>query len=540
MKKFLILTLSLLLTVTLLVACQEEAVVPGDTVAETLTEAVPETQADTDAGTQVITEFETQAITEPVTEPITEAPTEAITEAPTVEETETALDSAEVVTEVVEETEGETTPETTPPEASLPDAEDIFFAALDAQQFEGMTNYAVNSELVLDIIASMNGMETKMTMTGNVSAKQQSENAASVEISLPGREPYSLIYLEGALYVSSGEEKYRCAMDEVEFALLLSELLGDLLASEETPGETPDGMPEDAPVINPGDLGLGDQLTALDLSALFADITVTEDSTTGDITVTLAGLSQDAQFMINSLLSSISNSGMEGATDEDISMMLDLLAAFDMDTMAFSLTVDADLLLKEVAMSFGLDLTSMPEMTGDVPMTMVMTLTTSLDRSEQIITAPEDADTYVEKEWREIFGIYSAEYLGLIPDDNGVITLSEEPELFVLQYQYILNNYTDFEGSVFSVTARICDFNVSDEGWVEAVIYQVGESGIPAEETYLAVYIPAEVAADMTLPKDHSVVKLTAYLPTEEDGELYYYDYIITAYELVSGPVSVG
>ncbi len=480
MKKILLLTLSLLMVLTLLVACREEPNVPADTDTEATTEA--------------------PAVTEPETETPTEVPTEIPTDVPT---------------------EAPTEPVTEPSDA--PDVDELLESVMAQNQLDDLTEYHLVTDLILDMAVSLNGMTTNMAMTGGISMTQQENQGMALELNIPTQEPYSLIYVDGMLYMASAEGKYRCPMDDVEMALAWSELMGDLFPSEDD--TAPDGL-----------TGL---LSTVNISALFAECEVSTDETTGDTTILLKGISRQVQFLINMMFSSMDEIESDQLSDMDMSLLLDMLATFDMDALAVELIVDEDYLLKSLALTMAMDMTNAPDLVGDIPMVLTMTATTTLDRGAQTVTAPTDVDTYEETDWRTLFGLYTAEMLGLVPDAQGVVTLSEDPDTFALQYDYMMKHTEDFEGVTLSVTARASDFIKNEDGTVGGIIYQVYDDGSPAYYPYLYVLIPTDVAEGITLPVDESIVKLTATLVISEEGETYY-DLTVTAYELISGPVAVG
>ncbi len=489
MKKILLLTLSLLMVVTLLAACKDEPEVPADTDTEAVTEA--------------------PAVTEPETEMPTEAPTETPTEAPT-----------EVPTEPVTE-----------PSDAL-DADELWESVMEKNQLDILAEYHLLTDLTLDISATLNGMTTNMAMTGGISLIQQENQGIALELTIPTQEPYSLVYADGMLYMTSAEGKYRCPMEEVEMALVWSELMGDLFPSE--------GAPEDDTAQDGGLTdGLTGLLSTMKLSALFAKCEISTDEATGDTTLLLEGISRQTQFLINMMFSSMDGIESDQISDMDMSLLLDMLATFDMDALAVELTVDKDHLLKSSTLTMAMDMTNAPDLVGDIPMTLTLTAATTLDRGAQTVTPPTDADTYEETDWRTLFGLYTAEMLGLVPDEQGVVTLSEEPDTYALQYDYMMKHIGDFEGVTLSVTARVSDFIRNEDGTVEGIIYQVYGDGTPAYYPYLYVLIPADVAEGMELPVDESIAKLTATLVIVEDGETYY-DLTVTDYQLVSGPTAVG
>lgn len=500
MKKLLIFT-SLLLSLLLLVcACGEESSETTDTLQETVLQESSALTDVTDAESETIptTEAESMDIdTEPVTAPETdtEAKTEALTEAPT--------------------------------ESPV----DVFLEAVMSQnQLDHLREYHITTDMRIDLSASMNGMETTMALTGGLQMIQSSDHGMALQLQIPTMEPYTLVYIDGMMYVTSAEGKYRCPMTEVELALVGSELLGDLFPTDGAPTEG--GMD-----ILPDEMsGL---LSSMQLSVLFAESEMVTNETTSDTTITLKGISPQIQLLLKLLSSSMEMPEMEGISDMDLALILDTLSTFDMDALTLSLTVDKDLAIKASSVVMGLDMQNAPDLVGDIPMTVKITLDTTLDRSPQTVSTPEDADTYTEIDWRSLFGIYTAEYLGLVPDANGVITLSKEPDTLALQYQYISKNHEDFESATFSLTAYALDFEALEDGTAKGTLYQVYEDGTSAYYPYLYVCFPADLADGMTLPEDGTLVTVTAKLAVASEGESYY-DLIALTYQFVNAPAVVG
>ena len=486
MKKSFFLLLSLLMVVFLLAACDKQGDLP--------------------------TETDTQAMTDDVqTEPETQE--------------ETVVDTLpETTPETLPETESETLP------SNDTGIDDLLDDIMQNQPVDVEEDCRIDTEIKLDITAGMNGMDTNMSMTGGVTFIQQKHQGMAVEMNIPTQEPYSFIYIDGVLFVANAEGKYRCPLDEVEMALVWSELMGDLFPMDSVPEGGEEGSLTG---------GFSDLLSTMKISALFAEKEMVTDETTGDITVTLKGLSNQAQFLINMMISSIDKLPTDEISDMDMSLLLDLFSTFDMDALMLTLTVDQQQLLKAMTVTMTMDMTNAPDLVGDVPMKMTMTATTLFDRAVQTVTPPADADIYEEIDWRTLFGIYTAEMLELVPDEQGVITLSENPDTFALQYDYLMEHSEEFSGAIFSVTARAGDFIRNDDGTVQGIIYQVYEDGSPAYYPYLYVLIPEEIAVDMTLPEDESTIRLTTTLIIAEDGETYY-DLLAQDFELISGPVAVG
>ncbi len=515
-NKLWILFLLLVTLVTMAVACDKKTDTPVDSSDEITSDAPAES----------ITEGMTAII--PVTEPETPATTEPETNTPPAEdtETETTTDS-DIMDDPISD-----------PDL---DMEDIIFSVMNTEQFDLLGSYHLQTDLSMDMIISIMGMETKVTLTGDMSMKQQAGEAAEIIMNLPTQEPYSMAYLDGMLYVTSDSGKYRCPLDEADQSIIWSEILGGLFPSENIPEADSDLSDVWLSEI------MSSLLSAMDVSLVFENTVAVEDETTGDITITLEGLTRDAQYVINELISSMGN---EEIADEDMSLMLELLSAFDMDTLALSMTVDEDMLMRSVSLTFAMNVENMSDLMGgmtqipslgtDVPVTMVTTMTTTFDRGEQEITAPADADIYEETNWRELFGFYTAEMLGLVPNEKGVITLSEDPDVFARQYEYIVTHPTEFSELTLSVTGRAYDFSAYNDGSVNGYLYQVYEDGSAAEDTYLPVLIPAELAAGITLPQNEATVKLMLIMTIEAHDGYEYLFFVATDYEFIRDPVAVG
>lgn len=523
MKKLWFLSLILLLILTLAVACEKKADPPAETRDETVS----------DTPHEIITEIVTVVI--PVTEPETTTVTDPETTLPPTENTEAPTDA-------------ETDSDKSDNPVSDPQIDDIVAAVIMTEQFDLLGDYHLKTDLSMDLLISIHGVETKVSLNGDISLKQHAGESAALILNIPTQEPYSMVYLDGMLYVAKEDGKYRCPLDEAEQAIIWSELLGGLFPSEEIPEETPDVDSELSNAIISEILS--SLLDSMDASVVFENTSLTVDEATGDITITLKGLTQEAQALFDEMLSAMGSTEGPDISDQDLSLVLDLFSAFDMDSLAVSMTVDQDMLLNSVSLTFAMDLENMsgfmddmaaiPGVSGDVPVTMVTTLTTAIDRGQQEITAPEDADTYEETDWRELFGLYTAEMLGLIPDENQMITLSENPVWFARQCAYIEEHPQEFLEVSLSVTGRAYDFEFYEDGSAAGYLYQVYEDGSPAEDGYLPVMIPAELAKDMTLPQDESTVKVIFTLAPEVYDGYEYYVPTVTAYEFIRGPVAVG
>ena len=471
MKKLWLLTFCVLLLLLTICACNEKDPTPQET--------------DTDVQTDPITEVQTEAPTQEETAPLTE---------------ENSTDSVE-----------------TPA-----DFDDVLDSILSENEENAFTNYHLTSDLLLEISAKINGFENKMSMNGGLSIKQQAGDSIALELNIPTMEPQSMVYVDGMLYLTSTDGKYRCPLDEVEEALLWAELIEDLFPSDDSTQN--DLFPN-----------FSDLLATMKISALFSETSVTTEEATGDIVVSGKGLSEQAQALLKMFELSDKLPQLGDMSDLDTGLLLDTTATIDPESITFSLTVDQELQIKASLISFTLDMSNAPDLMGDIPTTMTVTLNNSIERGEQMISAPEDAESYEETDWRVLFGFYTPEMLSLIPDEQGVITLSNEAELFALQYNYIRENPDEFKEITFSVTAHASDFVLNQDGSITGTIFQVYEDGTAAYYPYLSVVMLD--STDITLPTEKSIVKLSLVLPREEDDG---YDFLGLSLEIISGPVAVG
>ena len=516
MRRFWFLPLLLLALILLTVACTNSG--NTDSTSEVSTDEVTTKQPP-----EVITEIVTVII--PVTEPETSPQNEPETDPPAVTDTETQEDVT-----VNEE-----------PTLTI---NDIVAAVISREQIDLTGSYHLQTDLSMDMLISVLGFETKLTLTGDMSMKQEKGEAAALVVNLPTQEPYCMTYLDGMLYVERADGRYRCPLGDEEQALAWSEILGTLLPSDDSQDEITDLS---GSVLTEA---LTYLLSMMDASVMFNSTSMTEDKATGDITLTLTGMSQGAQAFINELVSAMANTGNTEFSDEDMSLMLELLTSFDMDTLSLTMIVDAELLLRSVVWTFSMeldnisalmgDITQIPGLSGDLPVTMVTTMTTTFDRNAQVITMPEDADTFEEADWREIFGLYTAEMLGLVPDQAGIITLSENPDTFALQCQYIMEHPDEFADTPISAVAKTYGFSFYEDQSVCGYLYQSYGDGSPAKDSYLPVVIPTTSAVGMTPPQDGSTVRVTLVVASEIYDGTEYQILEVTAYALISGPAAVG
>lgn len=411
MKKILLLILSLLLTLTLLVACDESNVPSDDTTGtEAATEAPdatePEIELPTEAPTEMLTETPTEIPTEAPTEKPTEVPTEADTDAPENDET------------------------TAEEEDPLTDIHDVMAAIITQNDLGGLTNYRVKTDMDLEFAVSIFGFTTKVNLTGGVSFVQASADAMAVEMQIPTQAPYSLTYVNGVLYVVTADGKYKCPLNEGEQDMVWSELWGGLLSFE----DASDSLVKDEIVISI----LSSLLETMEVTALFRDTKVELDPNTEMTTVTLYGISEKIRAALDGTLDAMAQDATlpdtESTTAESINFLVSLLKSVDLSDMTVTLTADKDMLLQSYTVSAPVNMDGFSDIVGDLelipglgtgadmPMDATLTLSSVIERGDQTVAAPEDADTYEETDWMTLLG----QSVGQLPEIGDMIPPSEE------------------------------------------------------------------------------------------------------------------
>jgi hypothetical protein len=234
-----------------------------------------------------------------------------------------------------------------------------------------------------------------------------------IEMEIPTQAPYSLTYVDGMLYVVSADGKYKCPMDEGEQDKLWSDLLGGLFPSGDS--DAPDGAVDDESLFKM----LSDLLEVMDVTALFRDTNVSVDAATGVTTVTLCGISPEIQEVIYGALDSMEQDttlpDAENTAMESLDFLRTLLKSVDMNDMTVTLTADKDMLLESYTLSAPVDMDGISDLVGDLelipglgsgaimPMDTTLTLSTVIERGDQTVTVPEDADAYEETDLDTLF-----------------------------------------------------------------------------------------------------------------------------------------
>jgi hypothetical protein len=146
---------------------------------------------------------------------------------------------------------------------------------------------------------------------------------------------------------------------------------------------------------------LGKAFAAVPMEEAFRRVTATRDPATGAATVTLSGIAEPVLNILEGLLTTLpeEDGGTAGnpSYDKQTALLLvDLLREQADTAITLTLTVDGGSEVTESAVVTALDLTSLPQLTANMPVEIKITTGTKLNRESISIEVPEDADRYQE------------------------------------------------------------------------------------------------------------------------------------------------
>ncbi len=184
---------------------------------------------------------------------------------------------------------------------------------------------------------------------------------------------------------------------------------------------------------------LPDGTTARDL---FLSLEATTYNGTDRTVITARGLAPahaDASTpWIKSFLQSL---GYRDTTSGSLAALLagpaeDLAKALDAETFSLTVTVNGEGKLDSVTLCIRLAPADMGE---NIDLTLTVTVTPDTPKLEP----PADTAAYETVTWRALFDLETDESLALTPDKDGILTLSEDPDLFRRQTAYLFEQFLD-------------------------------------------------------------------------------------------------
>ncbi len=427
----------LLAVVLLFVACDKDNDKPTDTESATDTQAALDTgvESDTDAATDADTDVETDAQTDAQTESDT---------APAVE-SETIHAPA-------------------------------YLDALIEADNENPDNGKFDMDMSISVSANADGYEQSMTVPMQMIEIIDGTNVQIIANSMG--EEYTLTYVGGTLYFTYGEELYRCTSTAEQF-----EEAKDILSGSD--GE--DGDTDDA----------SDLLADLKASEIFAFITA-EVKSDGSVTITARGINQDCVDEIAPyVMPFLYSLGMVGNTvdwdsiesDEQLDAALiaeteDVLATVADDMIVITFMADKDGNLTGLGIDMNLSYST--ETDGvKLDMTMGISGKFAYTVGGQSVKAPANADKYTEVTWDDLFASPSAEDYDLVPDEDGIIYLSDDAEFRYEQLSYIYTYPEEFYDYAFVLDGSVQTETLTDGSTVLYIYTQDADGNL---DEYSSIY----------------------------------------------------
>lgn len=364
-------------------------------------------------------------------------------------------------------TDGETTtePETTAPLnewADLPAADALnqlmeALSAPDGDETEATDNIKMDMDMTMGITMDMDGMQNSTTLPIKLSMVQAGEDMV-LKGNLVGT-ALDVAYVGGMLYMTIPEtgERVKCVMTPEEVASAMGSLTGE---EEENDSLVIPDMPE---------------LEGTKTSDLFATVTSELDETNGDLLITCKGFNTTLSGKLAPLLQPMLESlGFVGGGEWDengelvtdpaatLAQVVGLLNQLNEETLQITFIFAKDGTLRTTEMDMTLSMDS-SDVTGTYKTDFSIEGSFSIVEGGQTVRAPADSDSYTEEDWRVVFGQETAEMLGLLPDAEGCVTLSEDAAMRERQILYIYNHIEEFAGGLFSGMGYVTDSYVVDE-----------------------------------------------------------------------------
>lgn len=332
------------------------------------------------------------------------------------------VDELTVVTTEEETQATATEPETAPPETEAPPAEtealspEEASALLDeivlraAERGEGPVEVNMTSEV--ELTAYMFGFSGTTTIPLSGYYAIDGDRDIMVAYAVPMEGTGVCIVANGMLYLHDGADTAlkasldEASLDEVKAILLerLKKQMGAGLPSLSLP-EAKTGLFDtelSVPVVE-FDLTelFGSALAAVPLEDAFQSVSAFRDAETGTVTLTLSGISESVLDTLEGILTALpegeTDPSEENGYDKETALALaSLLREQAATAVTVTLTVNDAYDVTETSVITTLDLTSLPQLTANMPVEMKVTTTIAINRENVAVEEPENADLYEE------------------------------------------------------------------------------------------------------------------------------------------------
>ncbi len=311
-------------------------------------------------------------------------------------------------------------------------------------------------------------------------------------------DPYEIIYLDGILYYNFMGELLKCPATPEQVSEITS-LLSGVEWEEDDSADT------------------GELFPGLKSADIFTSITA-EKKADGSTVVVAKGFNK---AMLDKMAPEMQEffyaMGMIGGnlTDDDYASMTEemldnylnaeivkLLSGMSDDAMVVTFTTDSEDNI--ISANVKLTLSATFDYEGaEVKYDLSMDSTTYYIFGGQKVTAPANAAEYIEGTWDEFFGTLSPEDYGLVPDETGVITLSDDPTWRALQIAYMTEMPDLFVENVFLVSGLL-DIYEMEDGSPLLTVYLLDENGEPDLDSSIDALFAEGLEAELIAKIDPS------------------------------------
>lgn len=348
---------------------------------------------------------------------------DGLTVVTTSDEETTAAPVTEEVSDMVTEADEIETNETEPPETESLSSEEVdalldSLLTPDPRQWISPFELYMNAEI--QMTAHMFGSSGTTTVPLSGYYGTDADGDMMVAYAVPMKGTGACIVTGDMLYLHDGAETALKAplddksLDEVKEILWqrLNHQFGSFLPEGGFPAWVPSGeiIPKSGMSALPTD-GMdlsslfGNAFATIPLKDAFLHVSAYREVETGTVILTLSGLSTELFDVVDAIINAIpevetdlpaGTAGMPSFDPAVAHALVALLREQAETVLTVSFTADSELTVKNCTVTAALDMTSMPELTANMPVEVECTLRFDINRDNIAIEAPENADLYTE------------------------------------------------------------------------------------------------------------------------------------------------
>lgn len=441
--------------------------------------------------------------------------------------------TTETTTQAATEAATETAPaETTLADLPAADALDSILADMENETVGDGDSVKLVFDMSIGVSANMGGVQNTSTIPLNITVVANGE-----DLQFNGNvmgQVFDITYVDGMLYMAAEDEAVKCAISLEEFEeVVLGEILGAVNAGADTAPDV--SIPEGAKP-----------------SEIFSSITSELDSASGNLIITAKGLRASMYDTLAPIMKPMLEAlGLVSEYDDNgeliddtasvLARVVEILKGLDENNFTVTFTADKN----GAFHGANVDITiSTAEKVDGSTLTMTISLKggfTYETGKDLKVTAPANAADYTEKDWRVVFGMETAEMLGLDPNAES-ITLSDDIELRSRQIDYITEHFDEF-ATVFNVSGYVVGCYLVDEetaakpsdvgSWEGMICLMDPDTGEADYMSALFFRIPAGKVASLgveAMPAEGAFVQIrSSKLEYVEDSDWGNFCYLLVA-----------